>query len=315
MPIAPDIHICEVAARDGLQNLDLFVATEAKCALIDAIVAAGVCEIDAGSFVPPKVVAQFADVDIVVAHALTHEDTTIGALVPNFKGAERAIRAGVNAIYFVISASETHNRANVRRTLDEQLGGFRAVRAAIDAGPAHPRPHLMGAISTAFGCSMEGRISEAAVCRLATAYAEAGADEIGLADTVGYATPPLIKRIVAAVRREVGETTTLRLHLHDTLGMGLANAVAGLDAGIRRFDAAVSGLGGCPFAPGARGNIVTEDLVFMLEEMGLSTGIDLDRLMATRAILAQHVPAKHLTGHLQEAGVPKALRKPLRRAS
>lgn len=309
MPHTPDIHICEVGPRDGLQNLDIFVPTAAKCALIDAIVAAGVREVDAGSFVPPKVVPQFADVDVVMAHALGHQATAIGALVPNFKGAERAIAAGVNAIYFVISASETHNRANVRRTIDEQLEGFRAVRAAIDARLAGHRPHLVGGISTAFGCSMEGRIGEAAVCRLAAAYAEAGADEIGLADTVGYATPPLIKQIVAAVRRDLGAAMSLRLHLHDTLGMGLANVVAGLDAGIRRFDAAVSGLGGCPFAPGARGNVVTEDLVFMLEEMGLSTGIDLDRLMATRAILSAHIPAKHLTGHLHEAGIPKALRR------
>jgi hydroxymethylglutaryl-CoA lyase len=307
---APDVHICEAGPRDGLQNLDIFVPTEAKCALIDAIAAAGVREIDAGSFVPPKVVPQFADVETVMAHALAHrEAATIGALVPNFKGAERAIAAGVDAIYFVISASETHNQANVRRTIDEQLEGFRAVRAAIDARPVGNRPHLVGGISTAFGCSLEGRIGEGAVRRLAAAYAEVGADEIGLADTVGYATPPLIKQIVQGVRSDLGVAISLRLHLHDTLGMGLANVVAGLEAGIRRFDAAVSGLGGCPFAPGARGNIVTEDLVFMLEEMGLSTGIDLDRLMATRAILSAHIPARHLTGHLHEAGIPKALRR------
>jgi len=167
----------------------------------------------------------------------------------------------------------------------------------------------MGAIATAFGCSIEGRIGEASVCRVARAYAEAGADEIGLADTVGYATPPLIKSIVTAVGAEVGAAIPLRLHLHDTLGLGLANVVAGLEVGIRRFDAAVSGLGGCPFAPGARGNIVTEDLVFMLEEMGLKTGIDLQSLMTTRAILAQHVPAELLTGHLHRAGIPKALRR------
>jgi hydroxymethylglutaryl-CoA lyase len=305
----PDVHICEVGPRDGLQNLDVFVPTEAKCALIDAIVAAGVREIDAGSFVPPKVVPQFADVEAVMVHALKHRHATIGALVPNIKGAERAMAAGVRAIYFVISASETHNRANVRRTIGEQLEGFRAVRAAIDINPVDEHPHLVGAISTAFGCSMEGHISEAAVCRLATAYAEAGANEIALADTVGYATPPLIKQIVAAVRRDVGPAMTLRLHLHDTLGVGLANVVAGIEADVRRFDASVSGLGGCPFAPGARGNIVTEDLVFMLEQMGLTTGIDLDRLMATRPILSAHIPAKHLTGHLHEAGIPKALRR------
>ncbi|MCA1409750.1 hydroxymethylglutaryl-CoA lyase [Bradyrhizobium sp. NBAIM20] len=304
----PDVHICEVAPRDGLQNLDIFVPSEAKCALIDMIAAAGIREIDAGSFVPPKVVPQFADVDAVMAHALMHKSTLIGALVPNPKGAERAIGAGVDAVYFVISASETHNRANVRRSVDEQVEGFRAVRAAIDARPLGQRPRLMGAISTSFGCSLEGEVSEAAVCRVARAFAEARADEIGLADTVGYATPKSIRQMVAAVQRELGSQMTLRLHLHDTLGAGLANAVAGLEAGIRRFDAAVSGLGGCPFAPGARGNIVTEDLVFMLERMGLSTGIDLDRLMQTREILARHIPADHLTGHLHEAGIPKLLR-------
>jgi hydroxymethylglutaryl-CoA lyase len=303
-----DVHICETGPRDGLQNLPLFVPTEAKCALIDAIVAAGVREIDAGSFVPPKVVPQFADVETVVAHALTHAGVATGALVPNLKGGERAIAAGVHKIYFVISASETHNKANVRRTIEEQLAGFRALRARVDETEAPEKPQLIGAVSTAFGCSMEGRVSEAAVRRLAAAYAEAGADEIGLADTVGYGTPPLIKAIVAAVRADVGPAMRLRLHLHDTLGLGLANAYAGLEAGIRRFDAAVSGLGGCPFAPGARGNIVTEDLVFMLEELGLKTGIDLGRLMATREILAKVVPAEHLTGHLHEAGIPKALR-------
>jgi hydroxymethylglutaryl-CoA lyase len=303
------VHICETGPRDGLQNLDVFVPTDAKCALIDAIVAAGVREIDAGSFVPPKVVPQFADVDAVMAHALQHRPATIGALVPNLKGGERAIAAGVDAIYFVISASESHNRANVRRTVAEQVEGFRAVRAALDADAGARKAHLVGAISTAFGCSIEGRVAERAVCGLARAFAEGGADEIALADTVGYGTPPLIKSIVKAVRAEVGPRLPLRLHLHDTLGMGLANAVAGLEVDIRRFDGAVSGLGGCPFAPGARGNIVTEDLVFMLEQMGLTTAIDLEKLMATRAILERHVPSRHLTGHLHEAGVPKALRR------
>lgn len=309
MTPSPDVHVCETGPRDGLQNLAVFVPTAAKCALIDAIAAAGVREIDAGSFVPAKVVPQFADVEQVMAHALSHRTVTTGALAPNLKGAERAIAAGVHAIYFVISASETHNKSNVRRTVAEQIEGFKAVRATIDASTAASKPRLMGAVSTAFGCSLEGRISEAAVCRVARAFAESGADEIGLADTVGYATPPLIKSIVKAVRADVGQQTPLRLHLHDTLGMGLANAVAGLEVDIRRFDAAVSGLGGCPFAPGARGNIVTEDFVFMLEEMGLSTGIDLPKLMETRAILQQHIPAEHLTGHLHEAGIPKLLRR------
>jgi hydroxymethylglutaryl-CoA lyase len=291
-----------------LQNLPLVVPTAAKCALIDAIAAAGIREIDAGSFVPAKVVAQFVDIDAVVAQSLSHAGVTTGALVPNLKGAERALAAGVQTLYFVISASETHNQANVRRTVDEQLAVFRSVRALVDERGPDRRPRVMAAISTAFGCSLEGPVPESAVRRLAAAFAEGGADEIGLADTVGYGNPALVKSRVAAVRGDLGDDIPLRLHLHDTLGMGLANAYAGLEAGVRRFDAAISGLGGCPFAPGARGNIVTEDLVFMLEELGFRTGIDLARLMATREILARHVPAQHLTGHLHEAGIPKALR-------
>jgi len=298
------VLICETGPRDGLQNLSQFVPTEAKCALIDAIVAAGVTEIDAGSFVPPRVVPQFADVDAVMAHALRHP-AAIGAVCPNAKGAERAIAAGVSTIYFVISASETHNRANVRRTIEEQIEQFRIVRALCDAAPR--RMHLMGAISTAFGCSLEGRVPPAAVRKVAAAYRSAGADEVGLADTVGYANPAQIKALVHEVQSDLGARFPLRLHLHDTLGMGLANAYAGLEAGIRRFDAAVSGLGGCPFAPGARGNIVSEDLVYMCHELGLETGIDLVRLMETRAILAAHIPTHLLTGHLHEAGIPRAL--------
>jgi hydroxymethylglutaryl-CoA lyase len=237
-----------------------------------------------------------------------HAGVVTCALVPNVKGAERAIAAGVHTVHFVVSASETHNRANVRRSVDEQLEAFRAVRAAIDAQAPKRRPRLMAGIATAFGCSLEGRIAESAVRRIAVILVQAGADEIGLADTVGYGNPALVKSLVTAVRGDVGDKVPLRLHLHDTLGLGLANVYAGLEAGIRRFDAALSGLGGCPFAPGARGNIVTEDLVFMLEELGLRTGIDLVRLMATREILARHIPAQHLTGHLHEAGLPKALR-------
>jgi hydroxymethylglutaryl-CoA lyase len=309
MPKQPEVLICETGPRDGLQNVSVQVPTAIKCALIDAIVAAGLSEIDAGSFVPPKIVPQFADVDDVIAHALTKPGVTIGALCPNLRGAERAIKAGVNAIYFVISASETHNRANVRRTVNEQLDAFNSVRALI--GASENKPRHMGAIATAFDCSLEGRVAERAVRDLAIAFAEAGADEIGLADTVGYGNPRLIKSRVESVRGDVGPNIPLRLHLHDTLGLGLANAYAGLEAGIRRFDASVSGLGGCPFAPGARGNIVTEDLIFMCEELGLETGIDLDRLMETRAILAHSLPAHLLTGHLHEAGYPKALRDPM----
>ena len=312
---ARDIHICETGPRDGLQILPIVLPTAAKCALIDAIAAAGVPEIEIGSFVPPKVVPQFADIEAVTAHALRHEKTAvISALIPNLRGAENALKAGVTTLNFVISASEGHNRANVRRTIEEQIANFKAVVALCKAHgdsrnrePAAMRGkniRLLGAVSTSFGCSIEGHVSEAAVRRVALAYAEAGADEIALADTVGYGHPKLIKSITKAVMSDVGSKVDVRLHLHDTFGTGLANAVAGLEVGIIRFDSSVSGLGGCPFAPGARGNIVTEDLVYLCERMGMKTGIDLARLMETRAILAEHIPAGQLTGHVHEAGLP-----------
>lgn len=305
MAIQRDIHICETGPRDGLQNLHVMLPTAAKCELIDLIAAAGLPEIEVGSFVPPKVVPQFADITAVVAHAKRHETgTIISALIPNLRGAENALAAGVTTLNFVISASEGHNRANVRRTIDEQIAGFKAVVALRNAQPNARAITLLGAVSTSFGCSIEGHVSEAAVRRVATAYAEAGADEVALADTVGYGHPPLIRAIVKAVRADLGPKVKLRLHLHDTLGTGLANAVAGLEVDITRFDSSVSGLGGCPFAPGARGNIVTEDLVYLCERMGLRTGVDLQRLMATRALLAAHIPAGQLSGHVHEAGLP-----------
>jgi hydroxymethylglutaryl-CoA lyase len=301
-----DVYICETGPRDGLQNLSLVLPTAAKCELIDLIAAAGVPEIEVGSFVPPKVVPQFADISAVVAHAKRHEAAAIiSTLIPNLRGAENALAAGVTTLNFVISASEGHNRANVRRTIEEQIAGFKAVVALRNAQPNAAGITLLGAVSTSFGCSIEGHVSEAAVRRVALAYAEAGADEIALADTVGYGYPGLIKSIVKAVRADVGPKVGLRLHLHDTLGTGLANAVAGLEAGITRFDSSVSGLGGCPFAPGARGNIVTEDLIYLCERMGLATGVDLQGLMATRALLGRHIPASQLSGHVHEAGLPK----------
>lgn len=304
-----DVHIAETGPRDGLQNLAVVLPTAAKCALIDLIAAAGVPEIEAGSFVPASVVPQFADIGDVIPEALRHADhTLIRALVPNARGAQTAFRAGVRHLTVVVSASEAHNLANVRRTVGQQIDSIRAVAALRRELPDPGSATIVGALSTAFGCSIEGEVSETAVRRVALALAEAGVDEIALADTVGYAHPAMVRDRVRAVAGDVGPGVRLRLHLHDTFGTGLANAWAGLEAGIRRFDAAVSGLGGCPFAPGARGNIVTEDLVLMLERLGLRTGIDLTRLMATRRLLAAHIDARHLTGHVHEAGLPKVYR-------
>jgi hydroxymethylglutaryl-CoA lyase len=304
-----DVFIAETGPRDGLQNLGVVLPTAAKCELIDLIAAAGLPEIEAGSFVPPSIVPQFADIEPVIAHALRQsERTVIRALVPNLKGAEAAVRSGVRHMTVVVSASEAHNLANVRRTVAEQIEVIRAIAALRRRLPDPGSTTLVGALSTVFGCSIEGDVSAGAVRRVALALADAGCDEIALADTVGYAHPAMITQRVRAVAADLGPGVRLRLHLHDTMGVGLANAYAGLEAGIRRFDAAVSGLGGCPFAPGARGNIVTEDFVYLCERLGLRTGIDLERLMATRHLLAAHIEARHLGGHVHAAGLPKVFR-------
>lgn len=303
---ACDVHICEVGPRDGLQLAKQVMPTERKKAWLTALAATGLPEVDATSFVPPAAFPQFADGAEIVRHALSFADGwRVGALAPNLKGAERAIEAGVQIVNFVVSVSRGHNLANVRRTVEEQVAAARQVKALINARPAGQRPKLVAGLSTAFGCSIEGKIAVADVCRVARMMLEAGADEITLADTVGYADPRLIKDVVAAVRGEIGDQVPLRLHLHDTMGTGLANALAGLEAGITRFDAALGGLGGCPFAPGASGNIATEDLVYMFEQMGLKTGIDLPRLLAATDILADALPQERIRSHVREAGIPR----------
>jgi hydroxymethylglutaryl-CoA lyase len=307
----PDVHVCETGLRDGLQLARAVLPSAAKRAVVDALAAAGLAEIEAASFVPPHVSPQFSDAADIVAHAKAASSTwRVGALVPNLKGAERALDAGCDILAFVVSVSESHNLANVRRGSDEQVAVGREVATLARAGGAG-RPHLVGALSTAFGCSIEGWIEETAVVRLAAALHEAGFHEITLSDTVGYADPAMIRRRVALVRDALGPDVPLRLHLHDTFGTGLANALAGLDAGITRFDAALLGLGGCPAAPGASGNIATEDLAVMLAGMGLSTGIDLHALIEAGRLLREHLPDEPVRSHVQQAGLPKTLRRPV----
>jgi hydroxymethylglutaryl-CoA lyase len=304
-----EVHICETGPRDGLQLVEQIMPMAAKKAMIAALARSGLPEVDAASFVPPQRFPQFADAAEIVAEARACSRTSngwvVGALVPNRKGAERAIAAGAQALYSIVSVSRSHNLANVRRTPDEQIEITREIKTLIDALPEAERPQLVGGLPTAFGCSIEGRVPVADVCRIAVAMRELGADEITLADTVGYADPVLIKSVVAAVRSAVGQDTPLRLHLHDTMGLGLANVLAGLEVGITRFDAAIGGLGGCPFAPGASGNIATEDLVFMLEQMGLRTGVDLPALLEATEILAESLPQERIRSHVREAGIPK----------
>lgn len=292
-----DITICEVGPRDGLQNAKTIMATADKHRWIAALAVAGLPEIEVGSFVRPDLVPQLADTAEVVAQALTIPGIVVVALAPNTKGAARAIEAGAHKITIPVSASRAHSLANVRM---EPLQAVEQVRQIIAlAREASHRPAVEVGISTAFGCSIQGDVPEGDVIRLAEALVEAGAEDLCLSDTVGTANPRQVKRLIERTRAAVGDRLGA-LHLHDTRGRALANALAGYEAGITAFDGALAGLGGCPFAPGASGNAATEDLVWMFEEMGLRTGVDLDGLLRAREVLAAALPAEALHGHLHQ---------------
>jgi hydroxymethylglutaryl-CoA lyase len=299
-----DILVSEVGPRDGLQSIRSIMPLPAKKAWITAEAAAGVTEIEVGSFVPAKLLPQLADTAEVVAHARTIPGLTVAALVPNLKGAEAAVAAGAHKITLPLSASETHSLKNLRRTHAQVLEEVRGIVALIRGLPAGLRPKFEGGLSTAFGCTLEGEVPADRVVRLAEQLMQAGCDEVGLSDTTGYANPRQVKELVRRVRAAVGEHALSGLHLHNTRGLGLANVIAGLEVGITTFDSSLGGLGGCPFAPGASGNVVTEDLVFMLEAMGLRTGIDLPRLIEVRRILREALPGEELYGFTPEAGLP-----------
>ena len=297
-------YVREVGLRDGLQSLAEIMPTEQKIAWLEAEHAAGAREIEVSSFVPPKLLPQLADAEVVVRHALSLPGLTVSALIPNLKGAERGLALGVPEMNFVLSVSEGHNRSNVRRSTAESIEDFRRVVALCHAVPEGRRPRVAGGLATAFGCTIEGAVDEERVRRIAVEVAEAGADAIILADTVGYGQPAAVERVF---RRVIADAAPLPVsgHFHDTRGLGLANVLAALDAGARAFDASLGGLGGCPYAPGATGNIVTEDLVFMLEAMGFETGIDLERLLAVRELVARVLPNVAMHGAIAKAGLPK----------
>lgn len=299
------IEISEVGPRDGLQSIKTIMPLEAKKKWISAAAEAGVPEIEVGSFVPAQILPQLADTADLVAHALTIPDLTVAVLVPNLKGAENAIKAGAHKITIPLSASETHSLKNVNRTHVQMIDEVKNIVALINSLPNDKRPKFEGGISTAFGCTIEGKISNKKIVELAIALMDAGCNEVGLSDTTGYATPNHIINLVKAVKNEIGDQFLTGLHLHNTRGLGLANVVAALDHGITTFDASLGGLGGCPFAPGASGNIVTEDLVFMLNAMGFDTGIDIEKLLNVREIVKEALPEETLYGFLPEAGMPK----------
>jgi hydroxymethylglutaryl-CoA lyase len=299
------VRIREVGMRDGLQSVGDIVPTETKLAWLDAEYAAGVREIEVTSFVPPKLLPQLADAEAVVRHALTLPGLVVSALIPNSRGAERGLALGVHEMNFVLSVSEGHNKSNVRRSTDESIADFRRVVELCREQGGEQRPKINCGLATAFGCTIEGDVDEDRVRRIANEVAEAGADGIALADTVGYGQPAAIGRVFRKVIADVAPLPVWA-HFHDTRGLGLANVLAAYEAGCRGFDASLGGLGGCPYAPGASGNIVLEDTVFMFEAMGCDTGgIEIEKLVAPRAILHRALPGAPLYGAIAKAGLPR----------
>jgi len=297
----PDIQICEVGPRDGLQNAKQLMPTAAKKAWIAALAASGLKEIEVGSFVPPRLIPAMADTAEIVAFARSIQGLKVVALAPNFKGFQRAVEAGAHKITFPVSASRAHSESNVRMTPEQMVEEVR--RCVLSA---HPGVEIEGAVATAFGCTMQGEVPESDVVRIAVALAQI-CDAVALADTVGYGNPAQVKRVFSLVKKEIGEKLE-GAHFHNTRGLGIANALAAYEVGVRNFDSSMGGLGGCPFAPGASGNVITEDLVFMFESMGVSTGIDFGKLLEARALLVKGIPEEPLYGHTPVAGLPKGFR-------
>ncbi|MSU90906.1 hydroxymethylglutaryl-CoA lyase [Rhodobacteraceae bacterium 2CG4] len=312
------ITISEVGPRDGVQSLDFIVDIEVKKRWITAEAAAGVPEIEVGSFVNYKRLPQMQDTTALVKHALTLPGLAVAVLVPNLRGAQAAVEARAHKLSIPVSASETHSLRNVNRSHAQMIDEVAAIRALVDDLPTEARPSIEVGIATAFGCTIEGHVPQSTVTDLAERLMEAGADEVGLSDTTGYADPKMIRDRVRAVQTAIGARHITGVHLHNTRGLGLANALAALECGITTLDASLGGLGGCPFAPGASGNIVTEDLVYMLEAMGHSTGIDLPSLIAARKDLAEALTAARsdapVYGFLADAGLPLHYTPPERAA-
>ena len=301
------IHICEVGPRDGLQNAHHLMPTEAKKAWIASMAAAGIEEIEVGSFVPPKLIPAMADTAEIVAFALTIPNIKVVALAPNVKGFERAVASGAHKVTFPVSASRAHSLANVRMTPEQMVEEVRRCVELRSQSRGKNGPEIEAGVSTAFGCTMQGEVPEDDVVRLAVRLAGTGADCVALADTVGYANPAQIRRLFRKVRNEIGDKLEAA-HLHNTRGLGLANALAAYEEGVRHFDSSMGGMGGCPFAPGASGNVVTEDLVFMFESMGVPTGVNFDKLLEARKLLVAGVPEEPVYGHTPLAGLPKGFR-------
>jgi hydroxymethylglutaryl-CoA lyase len=298
------VHIREVGLRDGLQSIARTVPTAHKLAWLRASYAAGLRHIEVGSFVPARLLPQLADTAELVALAKTLPGLTTSVLVPNLKGAEHALACGAHAMLLPLSASHAHSLANLRKTPDDAVKEIAAIRALRDSSGS--RCLIEVGISTAFGCTLQGSVVPAEVMRLLQAALDAGADSAGLADTVGYADPLAVQRLFEQGRALVGERLSCG-HFHDTRGLGLANVFAAWSTGVRRFDASLGGIGGCPHAPGASGNVATEDVAYLMASMGQTTGLDFKALIALRGQLAGWLQGEPLHGHAWRAGLPKNL--------
>ena len=296
------VTIREVGMRDGLQSIQTILPTERKLEWVRDAYHSGVREIEVGSFVPARLLPQLADTADVLAYAKTLPGLSATVLVPNLKGAERAIDGGADLMLVPLSASHQHSLANLRKTPDDVVAEVARIRAARDAAGAHTL--IEGGVGTAWGCTLQGQVETSEVLRLMQALLDAGADRVSLADTVGYADPAAVRDLCEQAVRIAGDRFCCG-HFHDTRGMAMANVYAALEVGVNRFDASLAGIGGCPHAPGASGNVATEDLAFMLASMGRDTGIDIQRLLGLRANVAQWLEGETLHGALARAGLPK----------
>ncbi len=295
----------EVGLRDGLQSIARTLPTAQKLQWIESAYDAGIREIEVGSFVPPKLLPQLADTAELVAFAKTLPGLVVSVLVPNLKGAERAMESGADWMLLPLSASHAHSLANLRKAPDDVVAEIGAIVQARRARGSDIRIEV--GMSTAFGCTIQGPVAVDEVLRLLQAVLDVGVDRVGLADTVGYADPRQVGELFAKAREVAGDKLGCG-HFHDTRGLGLTNVMAALQAGETRFDACLAGIGGCPHAPGASGNVATEDLVYLLASMGIATGIDFVKLMALRAQVAQWLAGECLHGSIAQAGLPKTLR-------
>ena len=301
MKTGHDVAIIEVGPRDGLQNVAAFVETAQKVSLIRRLAASGLKEIQAGAFVSPRAIPQFRDMKEVVAGIIALPEVSFSVLVPNLQGAREAVKSGIEKLIFFFSLSESHNLNNVRQTKEASLKELEVIRRAL---AAEAPVELCVALATVFGCPFEGYMTTDHILKDIHKIANMGIKEITLCDTVGFGNPRQVEEITGACLRDF-PGVAFAVHFHNTRGLGLANALRAYDVGIRRFDAAVGGLGGCPFAPGASGNIATEDLVFMFNEMGISTGIDMDSLLNVSIFLKEILPGVVLSSAVYQAGLPK----------